>query len=81
MRANRAGTKTTTRETSHKLSKLLRKPLYQSPISLGVQPGIEWDRLATADDRHPHSDLVDLAVFEIKVDVFRGEDSGLDLIR
>jgi hypothetical protein len=26
-------------------------------------------------------DLVDLAVFEIKVDVFRGEDSGLDLIR
>jgi hypothetical protein len=26
-------------------------------------------------------DLVDLAVFEIKVDVFRGQDSGLDLIR
>jgi hypothetical protein len=26
-------------------------------------------------------DLVDLAVFEIKVDVFRGQDSGLDLNR
>ena len=26
-------------------------------------------------------DLVDLAVFEIKVDVFRGQDTGLDLIR
>jgi hypothetical protein len=60
-----------------KLCQIYSAAILSTPIFSGM---FEHFRSILQGELVSH-DLVDLAVFEIKVDVFRGQDSGLDLIR